>query len=223
MFSSRGTSALVSKNKRVVHNIQTCRHSHCFLDTGIKPFVCKLCQRAFSRQDSLMRHERLHSRQSNATTTLTPPAGISLPTTPESLDIEQVSGNGGVHFSSTNERQHQQSSACASSSVADINMIVPSSDLNFDLIWPDSESLLQTIFSADLTTQQPLSAGTFPFETYSILTASSIPNSFSSRGEAIESIPSGGNHRAVHDVSKMISSHVSCSIAEYVATLLTQV
>jgi hypothetical protein len=32
------------------------------IHTGIKPYVCMTCNRSFSRQDSLIRHEKLHNK-----------------------------------------------------------------------------------------------------------------------------------------------------------------
>lgn len=82
-------------------------------------------------------------------------------------------------------------------------------DLDFQLIWPDSEELFQSIMSSDTTAQMPL--GTIPFpQSLDQFTPSSLdsPNCFNDRGSAIKSIPSGGGHQAVHGVSKMITNLV---------------
>lgn len=76
-------------------------------------------------------------------------------------------------------------------------------DLDFQLIWPDSEKLFQSLMSADTSSHVPL--GTLP-----------LPSSFDDFGigpldnhSGAEAIPIGGGHQAVHGVSKMISNLVS--------------
>jgi hypothetical protein len=154
-----------------------------------------------------MRHERLHNRQSSKTV----PAAVSHPITPESLDsTDELSPGGQAHYSSPVEERYPLASGSTPAS-ATPDLLMPSSELNFELIWQESEDLFQTIMSGDLTTQHIFPVGTFPFDTTSPLDPSiSIPSpSTSSRVESIAAIPSGGNQRAVQDVSKMISSLVS--------------
>ena len=92
---------------------------------------------------------------------------------------------------------------------SDMIDIHSATDLDFQLIWPDSEELFQSIMSSDNTSQMPL--GTLPFpQSLDQFTPTSLdsPNSFDDRGSAIKTIPNGGGHQAVHGVSKMITNLV---------------
>lgn len=83
-------------------------------------------------------------------------------------------------------------------------------DLDFQLIWPDSEELFQSIMSTDTTSHIPV--GTLPFpQGIDRFTPTSLdsPTSVDDRGSAIKAIPNGGGHQAVYGVSKMISNLVS--------------
>ena len=84
------------------------------------------------------------------------------------------------------------------SSNGTIPQATPLSDLGFELMWPDSEYLFQTIMSPN-----PL---TFPSEPAppSELSVGTPSSTFDERVPSIDSIPSGGNHKAVHDVSQMV-------------------
>lgn len=90
-------------------------------------------------------------------------------------------------------------------------------DLDFQLIWPDSEELFQSIMSSETTTQMPV--GTLPFpQGLDQFTPTSLdsPTSFDDRGSAIKAIPNGGGHQAVHGVSKMISNLVRAAVVSNV-------
>ena len=82
-------------------------------------------------------------------------------------------------------------------------------DLDFQLIWPDSEELFESIMSTDTTTHMPLCTLEFT-QGIDRLTPTSLdsPTSFDDRGSAIKATPNGGGHQAVHGVSKMISNLV---------------
>jgi hypothetical protein len=101
----------------------------------------------------------------------------------------------------------------------DVPNMLQAPEIGFDLIWPDSEALFQTIMSMDTANQWQMPLGTLPFLP-GVQQAGSdscennsnkfkSPDSFDDRGPAISAIPSGGSHRAVHDVSKMVSNLVS--------------
>ncbi|OQV05806.1 Fungal specific transcription factor domain-containing protein [Cladophialophora immunda] len=172
--------------------------------TGAKPYQCKECKRSFSRQDSLARHEKLHRRR-NPEDASSPTESIDKPITPESLrNGDLTEGFPGV--------------------VPDVLGFPPTSlaagvpqpaagDLDFELIWPDSEDLLQTLMSSDASNQWQIPLGTLPFSA-TPSTADlpfETPSSFDERPPSIGAIPSGGNHQAVQDVSKMVSN-VSSSV-----------
>ena len=85
-------------------------------------------------------------------------------------------------------------------------------DIDFSLIWPDSESLFQSIMSTGTTDQWQMPLGTLPFppvvQDVSTISFGS-PNSFDDRSSSIGTIPSGGSHQAVRDVTEMVTSSVS--------------
>lgn len=101
---------------------------------------------------------------------------------------------------------------------SDVPDMLQAPDIGSDLIWPDSETLFQTIMSMDTANQWQMPLGTLPFLPGVQQAGSDIcdnqsnnfksPDSFDDRGPAISAIPSGGSHRAVHDVSKMVSNLV---------------
>ncbi len=84
-------------------------------------------------------------------------------------------------------------------------------DFDFELIWPDSEDLLQTLLSTDGATQLQMPLGTLPFSATpsSVDTTFDTPSSFDVRPSSIGAIPFGANQQAVQDVSKMVSNVVS--------------
>lgn len=86
------------------------------------------------------------------------------------------------------------------------------SDLDFSLIWPDSENLFQSIMSTGTTDQWQMPLGTLPFpsvvQDMNTMNFES-PNSFDDRSSSIGTIPSGGSHQAVRDVTEMVASSVS--------------
>jgi hypothetical protein len=95
------------------------------------------------------------------------------------------------------------------------------SDLDFALIWPDSENLFQSIMSSDTSDQWQIPLGALPVppvvQDISGMNFGS-PNSFDDRASSIGTIPSGGSHQAVRDVSDMVTSSVcTASLSSTVA------
>lgn len=88
------------------------------------------------------------------------------------------------------------------------------SDIDFSLIWPDSENLFQSIMSTGTTDQWQMPLGTLPFppvvQDVSTMNFGS-PDSFDDRSSSIGAIPSGGSHQAVRDVTEMVTSSVCIS------------
>ena len=96
-----------------------------------------------------------------------------------------------------------------------LQQVTPTADLDFELTWPGSEDLFQTIMSSDAVNHRQIPLGTLPFPTknYAISNTSlGSPSSFDDRVASSGTIPSGGNHQAVQNVSKMITSLVSMPI-----------
>lgn len=84
-------------------------------------------------------------------------------------------------------------------------------DIDFSLIWPDSENLFQSIMSTGTTDQWQMPLGTLPFppvvQDVNTMNFGS-PNSFDDRSSSIGTIPTGGSHQAVRDVTEMVTSSV---------------
>lgn len=175
--------------------------------TGVRPFTCKECKRSFSRQDSLARHEKLHLRRDStkyaaaSPSVATPRTGVpALPTPEHSVGTSYT--NPSIDSGASNHGwipDHQ--------TVADVNFMDMSqnADLDFQLIWPDSEELFQSLMSVDSASQIPL--GTLPLPS-NFDHAPHGSDQYEHHRSATEAIPSGGGHQAVHDVSRMITNLV---------------
>ena len=77
-------------------------------------------------------------------------------------------------------------------------------DLDFQLIWPDSEELFQSLMSADSASHVPL--GTLPLS--SSFDHNLSANIFNDPSSTTDTIPSGEGHAVVNGVSKMITNLV---------------
>jgi hypothetical protein len=84
-----------------------------------------------------------------------------------------------------------------------------SAELDFELIWPDSEDLFETLMSTDPTNQWQMPMGTLPITTRTNLNNSifGTPGPFHDKS-SIGAIPIGESHQAVHNVSEMVTSLV---------------
>ncbi|KAL2821760.1 hypothetical protein BDW59DRAFT_149991 [Aspergillus cavernicola] len=196
------------------------RHERCH--TGSKPFACKDCRRPFARQDALTRHEKLHTRsvatkQAQAQQSLQLPQVTTLDTLPwgpRAPADTVLSSSAPVQTWETPEA-HQGS-----------GLHPAVSDLDFALIWPDSENLFQSIMSSDTSDQWQIPLGALPIppvvQDVSGMSFGS-PNSFDDRASSIGAIPSGGSHQAVRDVSDMVISSSSSVTAAIKATSITSV
>jgi hypothetical protein len=86
-----------------------------------------------------------------------------------------------------------------------------SADLDFDLIWPDSEDLFETLMASENTNQWQMPFTTLPITSHALqVNNSSIgtPNPFRDKAPSIGNIPTGESHRAVHNVSEMVTTLV---------------
>ncbi|PGH07786.1 hypothetical protein AJ79_06174 [Helicocarpus griseus UAMH5409] len=99
-------------------------------------------------------------------------------------------------------------------------------ELDFSLIWPDSEDLYRTLISSDAANQWQIPLGTLPLPSnpHSLNgTTFESPSSFDDRGAPIGAIPCGGSHQAVQDVTKMVASSSSSVTAAVQANSITSV
>jgi hypothetical protein len=88
----------------------------------------------------------------------------------------------------------------------------PSAELDFNLIWPDSEEFFETLMSLDSTAQWQVPLPTLPISNRSHSSGNAAfgtASSFHDSGSSIGAIPSGESHQAVHNVSEMVTALVS--------------
>ena len=206
--------------------------------TGSKPYPCKNCNRLFSRQDSLIRHERLHTRDAT-TGVLTPdeatgrvtasPATARQPPNTDSSPLWHGTAAAPVYNSPplsnvsgsehhTIPTSHQYDGQESQAHPASPQDLLQSADLDFELIWPDSELLFQTLMSQDASLQWQMHLGTLPFSSDMPLHAENVnasitsyarPTSLDERVSSIGPIPTGGNDQAVKDVRRMVATSSS--------------
>lgn len=173
--------------------------------TKEKPFACPVCRRTFARQDSLVRHRKVHSTQDN----------FESETIVQSLEreIEETAPLDATTGIAMSNNLHTPSSEYLNDSTTtfmpDIN---PSIDplLNNDfaafdhqLEWPESEHLLQSILSSDLT------SWALPFDSLPLASASTSTvtrETFSVSDPGINESSGRGGQRAVQDLSRMINN-----------------
>jgi hypothetical protein len=171
--------------------------------------VCKECRRPFARQDALNRHEKLHSRAMNngkqdPSSAPLPPQHDSM-TSMSSWDTSSASTAGPASTDATSHSWEEARSA------QNPGIQSVASELDFALIWPDSENLFQSLMSSDTTDQWQMPLGTLPFPP--VVQDANMnfgsPNAFDDRSSSVGAIPSGGGHQAVRDVTEMVTSSVS--------------
>jgi len=149
----------------------------------------------------MLRHERLHTRAESTRYASSQAGSVTGPITPESMQRVDVNGDSdSTPFAGTTGQEQVITERQTANS--GLQLSAPTADLDFELIWPDSEDLFQTIMSPN--------AFSFPSESTLMMDHSlGTPCSFDDRAPSIDAIPSGANHRAVRDVSRMIASWVS--------------
>ncbi|CAI7651648.1 unnamed protein product [Penicillium glandicola] len=209
-----------------------------------KKLVCRVCQKAFSkaehlrrhercqcrrpfaRQDALTRHEKLHARTINAKNDSSEVHFPPQPTSLDSLaswDTSSASTADPVDPASTSATSHSWDESHPGNHA---NMHNAASELDFTLVWPDSENLFQSLMSSDTTEQWQMPLGTLPFppvvqDMNGMNFGSS--NLFDDPRSSVGPIPSGGGHQAVRDVTEMVTSSSSSVTAAVKATSITSV
>jgi hypothetical protein len=181
-------------------------------DTGARPFVCKKCKRPFARQDALARHEKLHNRTGYSQCPSPPTShasrqSICSPSSSGQLGAPD-NGSAAIRGTETNPSAPVQ---CAHGPVEPHNSAL-STDMDFDLIWPDSEELLENLASLDSSAQWQSTLGALPISIGGNEMGNNTfesSNFFHDKASSICVIPSGESHQAVHNVSEMVTSLVS--------------
>lgn len=188
------------------------------IDTGSRPYRCKKCQRTFSRQDSLARHEKLHTRKdtNNYPSPPSPPSSLvsqsSLATSLSPFGSTNINGDSTTAHGC--EGEISSSYSAQNTPITNMFNVPQSADLDFDLIWPDSEDLFETIMASENTNQWQMPFTTLPitshtFQTNDMALETSNPFHEKVKSPSIGAIPTGESHRAVHNVSEMVTSLVS--------------
>lgn len=85
------------------------------------------------------------------------------------------------------------------------------SELDFNLVWPDSEDLFQTLMSSDTADRWQMPFGSLPFppDVQDVNMNFGSPNPYDTRGSSVGGIPTSDSHQAVRDVTEMVTSSVS--------------
>ncbi|KAJ5824983.1 hypothetical protein N7447_007323 [Penicillium robsamsonii] len=197
------------------------RHERCH--TGSKPYVCKECRRPFARQDALTRHEKLHARAINARNDSSEVHLPSQPTCLASLASWDTSSASTADLASNSATTHSWDESHPEDHGSMHNAAL---EVDFALVWPDSENLFQSLMSSDTTDQWQIPLGTLPFspivQDINGMNFGS-PNLFDDRRTSVGAIPSGGGHQAVRDVTEMVTSLSSSVTAAVKATSITSV
>ncbi|KAF5569554.1 C2H2 type zinc finger domain-containing protein [Fusarium pseudoanthophilum] len=119
------------------------------LDTGSKPFACRICGRQFSRPDSVTRHQKPHSQTEQQQRTQ------------QDQDQQQHQPQDGWPLSpsmsdyTSIQSVMEQNQSITYNPVSDMNEhmftdpALSNSELDIHLEWPDSEALLQSIVTFD--------------------------------------------------------------------------
>jgi hypothetical protein len=180
-------------------------------DTGARPFVCKECKRPFARQDALARHKKLHNRTGYSQCPSPPTSHASRQSicSPSSSGQLGAPDNGSAVTRGT-ETNPSAPVRCAHGPV-ELHNSALSTDMDFDLIWPDSEELLENLVSLDSSAQWQSTLGALPISFGGNGMGNNTfesSNSFHDKASSIGIIPSGESHQAVHNVSEMVTSLV---------------
>jgi hypothetical protein len=186
-------------------------------DTGSKPFSCWKCLRSFSRQDSLARHIKRDAHARTAESDLSGAsdalpdhlASATLSANPQNY-LFQDSGDAALPRVLEQQDQHLQDRLTSNNT---IDNWMPggqgADDPFFQLTWPDSEELLQSLLSANYSTWNP------PVETLPCQPITANENQ-SSEGQArspwlandgVDNTGQSGSN-AVRDLGRIITSLV---------------
>jgi len=84
-----------------------------------------------------------------------------------------------------------------------------SADLDFDLMWPDSEDLFETLMAPDPTNPWQIPQNNAYSPPPQSIFNFGTPASIIDKGSPMSSVSSGESHRAVHNVSEMVTNLVS--------------
>lgn len=169
--------------------------------------MCRECKRSFNRQDSLARHEKLHTKKTSSRyPSPSPTEGVS--STPTSLaGTDYETSIAAISNIESDQTRFESQNTTAN----DLPHFPLPGEQDFSLIWPDTEDLFQSIIAFDSQWQIPVGTLPLPSDCQQTTRDDFSPHpSFADRASSIGTIPSGGSHQAVHNVSKMVANLVSC-------------
>lgn len=115
-------------------------------------------------------------------------------------------------FSTPTQPQDQVSVQEDHFTASSANDTVPTTvDLDFDLIWPDSEDLFETLLTSESRNQWQMPLPTLPISVHTptpSIFSIGTPQAYHEKSPSTASIPSGESSQAVHNVSEMVTSLV---------------
>jgi len=98
-----------------------------------------------------------------------------------------------------------------------------SADLDFDLMWPDSEDLFETLMAPDPTNPWQIPQNNAYSPPPQSIFNFGTPASIIDKGSPMSSVSSGESHRAVHNVSEMVTNLSSSVTAAIESSSITSV
>ena len=127
-------------------------------DTGAKPFVCHVCQRAFSRHDSLIRHDAIHVRKGDsAPIPRGPPAPAPVLFSPVTTDSFQSYDDESIESPLAPEAPPMPTQIKAedgSEPGTDLAMLTDEHDKDYKLTWPECENLIDIVMAVTGSTER---------------------------------------------------------------------
>jgi hypothetical protein len=108
-----------------------------------------------------MRHERLHTR-TETTIYTSPPPNVTGVITPESFQNFAANNNSDAALACA-PLQDPAPPKRQPAATTSLQQVTPTAELDFELIWPDSEDLFQTIMSSEAVNHWRVPLGTLPF------------------------------------------------------------
>lgn len=142
-------------------------------------------------------------------------------TTPGSASVAETQHSPSDHVSvseSANESAYSNiHEDILESNQSPIQSTLPAVELDFDLMWPDAEDLFETLLATEASNSWQMPLTTLPMSSGPMYSSNYMfeqQGAFGDKPSPVSPVPSGESHKAVHNVSEMVSSlviHPICS------------